>query len=141
MPGTSSRKSVKPLAWPAIWDTSQMASSHRLKDYAIGAHSKHASKVRSRRSHGQSLILPSQLQSMLLMKGSWISTIKFTCPHCLEVHFLDIHLFWSMSGRTSRRLTMRCSTNYACKVGWLVWETSGNQFTISGGLRSTDRRE
>src|SRR5215469_5701739 len=135
MPGTNTPKSKKQRQWPAISATYPMVSSRTVGDYVIETHSKPVLKTNSRRSHGHSSMLPSQLQSKLLMTGSLILTIKYTCPACSGVHFLDFPSFSSMNGKTSRRLMMRCSTNYACKVGWLRWETDGRAFTISGALK------
>src|SRR5215467_1493190 len=140
MPGTNTRKSVKPLAWPAALDTSPMVNSRTPTDYVIEKPSKPASKARSHRSHGRSSTLPSSLQSKLLILGSLILTIKYICPHCSGVHFLDFPLFSSMNGKTSTRLTLRCCGNSAQKVGSLAWETNGNQFTIFGVLRLADQK-
>src|SRR5262245_8743291 len=135
--GIATPKYLKPSACPSILATYPTVSSRVLGDYVIETHSKPVSKTSSRRSAGRSSTLPSSLQSKLLMTGALILTIKYTCPLCSEVRFLDFPLFSSTKRKTSRRLTMRCSPRCG-KVGWLRWETDGRQFTLSGVLKPTE---
>src|SRR5262245_28041933 len=88
------------------------------------------------RFSGRSSIMSSSLQSKLLLLGQLISTIKFTCQHCGVDHFQDFPVYMSTKIKTSHPLIMRCS-NDACHqlLGYVLWETDGNLFTISGALK------
>src|SRR5258708_7634554 len=89
------------------------------------------SKPSQRRSRSTSSIMSSSRQFAQLMKGQLILTIRYICPHCSEVHFLDFPLSWSMNTKTLTRLTMRCSIS-SRKIGSVQWATHGKAFMVLG---------
>src|SRR5882757_332760 len=74
------------------------------------------SKRNPPRSSPTSSILSSSRQSKHLTKGSLIITIRYLCPHCSEVHFLDFPMSSSTKRKTSTPRIMQCSTS-SLKVG------------------------
>src|SRR6267378_2168036 len=113
--------SSTPLKWPSTLDTYQKANILMLGGCAVSTALMPDSKPHSRPSSRKLSMMSSSLQSKLLMQGQLILTIKYTCPHCSEVHFLDFPMFSSTKIKTSRLLTMHCSIN-SRKVGYVRWE-------------------
>src|SRR5882672_6775529 len=120
--------------WPNTLAMFPKVNSRAPRDSVTKQPSAAGSKTDYPLSASRSLMMSSSLQSKLLMQGQLIWTIKYICPHCSAVHFLDFPLYTSMNGKTFRRLTLHCLRN-SQKVGSLRWETDGRQFMLSGVLK------
>src|SRR3954471_13238430 len=65
-------------------------------------------KTRSRSRSSQSSTRPLHLLSRALTRGKSTSAIRFTCPHCSEVRFLNIPSFSLTNPRICRLSTTPC---------------------------------
>src|SRR5712671_3572029 len=73
-------------------------------------------------------------------KGSLTTTIRFTCPHCSEVHTLSFHLFSLTNTKTCHRsITPYLRSLFA--EGLLALVTHGRTYTASVELKPEELKK
>src|SRR2546421_6723570 len=119
-----------PSRKPKAWDTSQPASFQMLRGSLIPTHFTDHLMSNPAKPPKTSPKPSSPNPSKRHTTATLTITIRYTCPHCSEEHFLDFPMSWSTKPKTFHQRITQCSTS-SSRGDSLLSVIHGRAFTVS----------